>query len=175
MIDSQKYVTSLLNLGVTFFSGVPDSLTSKVIREMEVAASKSPNVNLLPAANEGIAVSHCIGHFLATGRPGLVYMQNAGLGNAYNPFISLAHKDVYDAKMIFSIGWRGEPGLSDEPQHRPQGSETLKLLESMGIHTFVVRRDSDLMEGISLLESEIRDGLSSSIAFLFSRLAFQEE
>ncbi len=73
------------------------------------------------------------GHYLATGKAGLVYMQNSGLGNAVNPLLSLTDPAVYSVPVLMLIGWRGEPGIRDEPQHLRQGLVTLPLLETLGI------------------------------------------
>ena len=74
------------------------------------------------------------GHYLAGGNIGLVYMQNSGMGNAVNPLVSLADPMVYGIPALLLIGWRGEPGIKDEPQHRKQGLITLPLLECLGIN-----------------------------------------
>ena len=84
-------------------------------------------------ANEGSAVALAAGYHLATNNIGVVYMQNSGQGNAVNPLTSLADPDVYSIPMLLLIGWRGEPGVSDEPQHVKQGKITLSLLETLGI------------------------------------------
>ena len=90
------------------------------------------------AANEGGAVAIAAGHFLASGAPALVYLQNSGLGNTLNPLISLADPAVYQIPMVLLIGWRGEPGRPDEPQHRKQGEVTLPILDAMGVPTAVL-------------------------------------
>ncbi len=92
-----------------------------------------PSQRHLVAANEGNAVALASGHYLATGRPGLVYMQNSGLGNAVNPLVSLADPMVYGIPVLLLIGWRGEPEVPDEPQHLKQGLVTLPLLQTLGI------------------------------------------
>jgi phosphonopyruvate decarboxylase len=73
------------------------------------------------------------GYHLATGKIPLVYMQNSGIGNAVNPLLSLTDGEVYRIPLVLVIGWRGEPGVHDEPQHLKQGRVTLKLLEAMDI------------------------------------------
>ncbi len=73
------------------------------------------------------------GQYLACRRPGLVYMQNSGLGNAINPLVSLADPLVYNIPMLLLIGWRGKPQVPDEPQHIKQGLITLPLLKTLGI------------------------------------------
>jgi phosphonopyruvate decarboxylase len=78
---------------------------------------------------------------LATGRPAVVYMQNSGQGNAINPLASLAHRDVYGIPMVLIIGWRGQPGVSDEPQHMPQGRITPRVLELLDIGHEVLAHD----------------------------------
>jgi len=46
--------------------------------------------------------------------------------------LSIVDKDVYNIPMLLLIGWRGEPGVHDEPQHVKQGKVTLGLLDAMG-------------------------------------------
>jgi len=73
-----------------------------------------------------------------------VYLQNSGLGNTVNPILSLAHKQVYGTPMVVMIGWRGEPGVKDEPQHGVQGRLTKAMLETMEMKTFVMpNNDAD--------------------------------
>ena len=60
-------------------------------------------------------------------------MQNSGFGNCVNPLMSLADPDVYSIPMLLMIGWRGEPGVKDEPQHVKQGKISEELLQTMGI------------------------------------------
>ena len=93
------------------------------------------------AANEGGAVGLAAGHYIATGKPALVYMQNSGQGNAVNPLCSLADSDVYSIPMVLLVGWRGEPGVKDEPQHVKQGKVTISLFETLDIPTEVLPDD----------------------------------
>lgn len=69
------------------------------------------------AANEGSAVAMAAGYHMATKKIPVVYLQNSGLGNIINPIMSLAHQKVYSIPMIIVMGWRGEIGKKDEPQH----------------------------------------------------------
>lgn len=174
MINSHFFVTKLKELGVSFYSGVPDSLTAPLIKTIEEVSSMEADVTMLSAANEGIGVAHCIGHFLATGNPGVVYMQNAGLGNAFNPIISIAHKTVFNIPLIFLIGWRGEPGLEDEPQHQHQGKITLDLLELMGSKTEVINNNDNLNKALLKLENHSLSIDQNIFTFLFSKRAFKE-
>ncbi len=73
------------------------------------------------------------GYHLATGKVALVYLQNSGQGNTINPLLSLADRDVYSIPLLLLIGWRGEPGTKDEPQHVKQGKVTASLLDAMDI------------------------------------------
>src|SRR5690606_23179854 len=93
-------------------------------------------------ANEGNAVALAAGHFLGTGEPALVYMQNSGLGNAVNPLLSLADPEVYSIPMLLLIGWRGEPGVKDEPQHVKQGRVMVPLMDAMEIPSFELAADT---------------------------------
>lgn len=94
------------------------------------------------AANEGAAVGIAAGHYLASGRPGLVYLQNSGIGNAVNPICSLLNDAVYGIPVLFVIGWRGQPGVHDEPQHVFQGEVTLPLLEVLGVEAVVLTKET---------------------------------
>lgn len=127
MVEVSRFTAALDGLGVDFYTGVPDSLLKSFC-----AFLTDRGTNLI-AANEGGAVALASGHYLATGRMACVYMQNSGEGNAVNPLASLADPDVYSLPMILVIGWRGMPGVHDEPQHVKQGKITLTLLETLGV------------------------------------------
>lgn len=98
------------------------------------------------AANEGNCTALAAGYHLATGKVPVVYMQNSGIGNIINPVASLLNDKVYAIPCIFVVGWRGEPGIYDEPQHIYQGEVTVRLLEDMGIEVFVLSKDTEEKE-----------------------------
>lgn len=135
MIKPSNFYQSLKALGIAFFAGVPDSLLKEFCAYLSDNCAVKDHVI---CANEGNAIAMATGAFLASGTPALVYMQNSGLGNATNPLLSLADKDVYGIPMLLLIGWRGEPGVKDEPQHIKQGSTQLALLEAMEIPYFLL-------------------------------------
>ena len=137
MIEVERFVDGLKAAGVEFFAGVPDSL----LKSFCAYVTDTCGENHVIAANEGGAVGLAAGHYLATGKPALVYMQNSGQGNAVNPLASLADPDVYSIPMVLLVGWRGEPGVKDEPQHVKQGKVTLSLFETLGIPTEVLPED----------------------------------
>lgn len=127
-------------LGVDAYFGVPDSTLaalSGALCERHGLVGRH-----VIAANEGGAVGLAAGHYLATGRPAMVYMQNSGIGNAMNPACSLIHPDVYGIPVLFVVGWRGEPGVADEPQHVFQGRCTIDALECMGLSVHVLSADT---------------------------------
>ena len=138
MIAPEDFVAWLAEHGVSRYAGVPDSLLSPLIESLEASTSTDHVV----AANEGGAVGYAIGAFLESGRLCAVYMQNSGLGNAVNPLIALAHEKVYGIPMVLIIGWRGEPGRDDEPQHLVQGQVTKSLLDSLDIPSIILETDS---------------------------------
>lgn len=121
-----------------FFTGVPDSLLKHVGTHLAVALPADQHVI---AANEGAAVGLAIGHHLATGEIPVVYLQNSGVGNAVNPLMSLADPEVYGVPMVLLIGWRGQPGVKDEPQHVKQGRVMTALLDAMEIPWLVLPTD----------------------------------
>ncbi len=124
-------------LGVDFFAGVPDSLLKALCDCLYSRYAADPAHHVI-AANEGNAAALAAGYYLAKGRPAAVYMQNSGEGNIINPLASLLNEKVYGIPVIFIIGWRGEPGVKDEPQHIYQGEVTLKLMEDMGVRCTVI-------------------------------------
>lgn len=118
-------------LGVTAYTGVPDSTLSNFTDVL--IADPEQNRKHFIAHNEGGAVAFACGHYLATGTPAMVYLQNSGIGNAVNPIVSLAYQDIYGLPVFYLIGWRGEPGTKDEPQHIFQGKKTLEMLEMLDL------------------------------------------
>ena len=137
MINVERFVKVLQEKGVSFFTGVPDSL----LKSFCAYVTDNCGGNHVIAANEGGAIGLASGHYLATGKPALVYMQNSGQGNAVNPLASLADPDVYSIPMVILVGWRGEPGVKDEPQHVKQGKVTISLFETLGIPTEILPDD----------------------------------
>lgn len=142
MMDAAVLLDACREAGIDFFTGVPDSqlkgLCDTLYARYGVAGAEH-----IVAANEGNAIGLCAGHYLATGRPALCYMQNSGLGNAVNPLASLMDGKVYGLPCLLVIGWRGEPGVHDEPQHVKQGEITLGQLELMDIPYFILDKTMD--------------------------------
>ena len=147
MIEVKEAYDALIESGVDMFTGVPDSLLKNFCAYVTDTADCKSHVI---AANEGNAVGIAAGHYLATGHPALVYMQNSGLGNTVNPLLSLADEKVYSIPMVLMIGWRGEPGVHDEPQHVKQGEVTLALLEAMQIPYEVLEDISQIKKMVAL-------------------------
>ncbi len=136
MIDTTRFLSQLQAHQLSFFAGVPDSLLKQFCSAVE------ENKLGITCANEGSAVALAAGYYLATGKIGVCYLQNSGLGNAINPLMSLTHPDVYAIPALLVIGWRGEPGKPDEPQHVAQGKATLATLDVLGIE-YAILPDND--------------------------------
>lgn len=132
-------------LGADFYTGVPDSLLRPFCDYLYEAYGVN-NKHHIVAANEGNAAAIGAGYYLATGKAPVVYLQNSGEGNVINPLASLLSDEVYGIPVLFIIGWRGEPGIPDEPQHVQQGKVTLKLLETMEVPYVVVGQDMTAKE-----------------------------
>ncbi len=132
-------------LDADFFTGVPDSQLKCLCDYLMNTYGIDPKHHII-AANEGNCAAIAAGYHLATGKTPVVYMQNSGEGNVINPMASLLSGKVYAIPMVFVIGWRGEPGVHDEPQHIYQGEVTLKLLDVMSVPYFVVSRDTTVEE-----------------------------
>lgn len=138
MIRPQFFYDTLADYGITFYAGVPDSLLKNLCAYITDHADERHNII---AANEGGAMGLAAGHYLATDEVPVVYMQNSGEGNIINPLASLTDKDVYNIPVLLVIGWRGKPGVHDEPQHVKQGKVTLPLLDTMGVPYAVLSKD----------------------------------
>lgn len=138
MIKPKFFIDTLAKHDISFFAGVPDSLLKNICAYI---TDNVPAHNNIIAANEGGAMGLAAGYYLATGKIPVVYMQNSGEGNIINPLMSLTDKEVYNIPVLLVIGWRGEPGKHDEPQHVKQGKVTLSLLDAMGIKYAVLSDD----------------------------------
>lgn len=144
----EKFVETI---GADFYTGVPDSQLKALCNYLMHTYGIDPEHHII-AANEGNCTALAAGYHLATGKVPVVYMQNSGEGNIINPVASLLNDKVYAIPVIFVIGWRGEPGVHDEPQHIYQGEVTLKLLEDMGIEAFVIGKDTSVDELESVMK-----------------------
>lgn len=160
-------------LGSEFFSGVPDSQLKALCNYLINKYGTDPKHHII-AANEGNAVGIAAGYHLATGKVPVVYMQNSGEGNVINPVASLMNDKVYGIPCIFVIGWRGEPGVRDEPQHIFQGEVTCKLLECMDIEYMVIGNDtteSELKQQMSVFNKLLK--LGKQVAFVVRKNALE--
>ena len=128
-------------LGADFYAGVPDSQLKALCNYLMNTYGIDTRHHMI-AANEGNCTALAAGYHLATGKVPVVYMQNSGEGNIINPVASLLNDKVYAIPVIFVVGWRGEPGVHDEPQHIYQGEVTVRLLEDMDIRTFILGKET---------------------------------
>lgn len=140
MISPKFFIEKLGENGINCFAGVPDSLLKNMCAYITDHFDAAHNII---AANEGAAVGLAAGHYLATGQPACVYMQNSGEGNIINPLASLTDQEVYNIPVLLLIGWRGRPGVHDEPQHVKQGKVTTGLLNVMGVNYEVLSKEED--------------------------------
>jgi phosphonopyruvate decarboxylase len=157
-IKPADFFKKLTSHGVEFFTGVPDSLLKEFCLCIDDFIPKDRHII---TANEGNAIALAAGYYLAQKSIPLVYMQNSGLGNAVNPLLSLCDPEVYAIPMVVVIGWRGEPGVKDEPQHVKQGKVQIELLETMNIPYEIISKDDGQIESkiskiIKLAEDENR-------------------
>lgn len=173
-MNTVDFVSQLKKKNIEFYTGVPDSVLKPFCDYLEYKHGKS-NSHII-AANEGNAVSVAAGYYLATGNTPCVYMQNSGLGNAINPIVSLLSSKVYSIPCVFIIGWRGEPGKEDEPQHAFQGEITLKLLETLDIK-YVTIDGNTTVDYFKLKLDELEEDIKAgkSIALVVKKGALNSE
>ena len=170
MIAVDDFYNVLIQNDITFFSGVPDSLLKSICAYF---TDKVPPENHIISANEGGAVALGAGYHLATGKIPLVYMQNSGIGNAINPILSLIDEKVYSIPILLMIGWRGQPGIKDEPQHIKQGEVTTSLLEAINIPFEILPDDHE--KAMVVVEESIRyiKENNSPLAFIIKNELFE--
>lgn len=161
-------------IGSDFYTGVPDSQLKALCNYLMDTYGIDPKHHII-AANEGNCTALAAGYHLATGKVPVVYMQNSGEGNIINPVASLLNDKVYAIPVVFIVGWRGEPGIHDEPQHIYQGEVTVKLLEDMDIKTFVIGKDTTEEELESVM-NDFRSVLSEGkdVAFVIRKGALTD-
>lgn len=168
-MNTEEFLEVLLKNDINYFSGVPDSVLKSFLNFID---STSLNVIHRPAVNEGAAIAHAAGYYMSTNKPGLVYMQNSGLGNAINPLTSLADKDVYGIPMLLMIGWRGFSGESDELQHKKMGKVTLPILDCLDI-PYEVASEEFIYDQIFKLKNILIEK-QSPVAIVIKRNFFDE-
>ena len=173
-MDAKKFADIL---GADFYVGVPDSQLKALCDYVIDTYGTDPTHHLI-AANEGNAVAIGAGYHLATGRVPVVYMQNSGEGNIINPAASLTNDKVYAIPILYVIGWRGEPGVHDEPQHIFQGAITIKLLDVMDIDSFVLERETteDELSGVmNNFRAEFERGKSCALVVRKGALTYDKK
>lgn len=171
MISSKFFIDSLCSMQMDFFTGVPDSLLKNVCAYITDHFVTERNVI---AANEGAAVGLAAGYYLATKKIPVVYMQNSGLGNAVNPLMSLTDKEVYNIPLLLLVGWRGEPGVKDEPQHIKQGKVTLPLLEAMSIkYAIMSQNETEFLSQLNYANFYMNE-THEPFAFVIPKGTFEE-
>lgn len=156
-------------IGSDFYTGVPDSQLKALCNYLMNTYGIDPKHHVI-AANEGNCTALAAGYHLATGKIPVVYMQNSGEGNIINPVASLLNDKVYAIPMVFIVGWRGEPGIHDEPQHIYQGEVTVKLLEDMDIKTFIIGKetaDEEVSAAMEAFKKVLADG--KDVAFVIRK------
>jgi phosphonopyruvate decarboxylase len=168
MIDPALFVRTLKQYSVEFYAGVPDSLLKNLCAWLDDHSNANQHVI---TANEGNAVALVTGYYLATGKPGVVYMQNSGLGNTINPLASLADPEVYSVPILLIIGWRGAPDIKDEPQHIKQGRITQGQLDLLEIPYRILENQSDIEKLIPELLS-VMTKKSCPVALLVRKNTF---
>lgn len=164
-------------LDADFFTGVPDSQLKALCDYLMNTFGIDPKHHII-AANEGNCTALAAGYHLATGKVPVVYMQNSGQGNIINPVASLLNDKVYAIPMIFVIGWRGEPGIHDEPQHIYQGQVTVKLMEDMDIRSFILSKETseeELTDVMAGFQEELSRGKNVAVIVRKDALTYGEK
>jgi len=171
MLSPKKFYELLQKNKVNFFTGIPDSTLKYLCAYITDNLPKEKNII---TANEGNAIGLASGYYLATRKPAAVYMQNSGLGNGVNPLTSLTDKGVYSIPMLLIIGWRGEPGEKDEPQHIKMGKITLDQLDVLEIPYSIVPETIEEVEKEIIKATEYMTNQNSPYAFIVRKGTFNK-
>ena len=171
MVNQKELFEALDAMGVDFFTGVPDSLLNDFCLYMTNNMTAEQHVM---AANEGNAIAIAAGHYMATGKLPLVYMQNSGIGNATNPLLSLAHDCVYGIPMLLVIGWRGDPAINDHAQHKKQGELTPVLMKDMDIPYEILDAEDTVINKFEWAVEKARE-ISSPVALIAKKAILTEK
>lgn len=171
MVDQKKLFDALQEMGVDFFTGVPDSLLNDFCLYM---VKNIPDGQHVMAANEGNAIAIAAGHYIATGNIPVVYMQNSGIGNATNPLLSLTHDCVYGIPMVLVIGWRGDPAINDHAQHKKQGKLTPVLMTDMDIPYEILDSDDTVVDKFAWAVTKAKE-ISSPVALISKKAILTEK
>lgn len=164
-------------IGSDFYTGVPDSQLKALCNYLMKEYGIDQKHHII-AANEGNCTALAAGYHLATGKIPVVYMQNSGEGNIINPVASLLNDKVYAIPVVFIVGWRGEPGIHDEPQHIYQGEVTLKLLDDMDIKHFVISKDTtddEVASAMQEFKTILADGKDVAFVIRKGALSYDEK
>lgn len=164
-------------IGSEFYTGVPDSQLKALCNYLMKTYGIDAHHHVI-AANEGNCTALAAGYHLATGKIPVVYMQNSGEGNIINPVASLLNDKVYAIPVIFIVGWRGEPGIHDEPQHIYQGEVTVKLLEDMDIKPFIIGKetsDEEVEEAMADFRTILATGKNVAFVIRKGALSYDEK
>lgn len=173
-MKASNFLQEIKNIGICTITGVPDSTLKQFCDAVRTDDGKT--FRHYVTANEGAAVGLATGEYLASKRPCLVYLQNSGLGNIINPLASIANREVYGIPMLFVVGWRGEPGKKDEPQHVYQGKVTCELLEVMDV-PYAVIDDTTTLEQIKEILAKAKEVMDTDrqYALIVKKGTFEKE
>jgi phosphonopyruvate decarboxylase len=171
MVNQKDLFEALNAMGVDFYTGVPDSLLNNFCLYM---VQNIPDGQHVMAANEGNAIGIAAGHYMATGKIPVVYMQNSGIGNATNPLLSLTHDCVYGIPMVLVIGWRGDPAINDHAQHRKQGELTPVLMKDMDIPYEILDSDDTVIDKFTWAVGKAKE-ISSPVALIAKKAILTEK
>lgn len=152
MISPVEFSQALAGLGVDTAVGVPDSTFKGLISYF----SSQSLFRHITASNECEAMGVAAGYYLAARRPALVYMQNSGFCKTLNPYTSMLSTDAYGIPALMLVGWRGEPGKKDEPQHIMMGRILEDLINVMELDYAILDEQSWKHQLDSALEQTIK-------------------
>jgi len=170
MINPDVITRFFIDHDVSLITGVPDSVLSSLSCSFEQSLGSSGHII---TANEGNAAALAMGHYMAGGGPAVVYLQNSGLGNLVNPLTSLAHADIYRLPMFLVVGWRGYPGILDEPQHLKQGRSTVEMLGLLDIPHWHLAPDENPLPSLAAAWQEMEKN-KTPVAVLVGKGAMGE-
>lgn len=172
MLSCEDFSNICKKHGFTFFSGVPDSTFKSW---MSFLQRENTGLTNIVTVNECEATAVCAGYHLSTGKIGVLYMQNDGFAKTINPLTSLCSKEVYSIPILLMIGWRGEPGKKDAPQHSIMGRILTDLLDLLEIPHEIISSDPEQVDATIEKAKEYMTKNSKPFAIIVRKGIFEED
>lgn len=157
--SDRQLLEAWLAHGIRDIAWVPCSITDSWL-QLAAEAQRDGRARLVVTTHEGNLPGLGAGLWFGTGRPALVHMQNSGLPNAGDGFISMAGDGVYGIPMAVLVTWRGSHADDVSEPHQEMGRRVEALCEAIfgGENVFGARDGEGILQSIAAAARRTRNG-----------------